>query len=84
MREVSRSSRPARSQGEGLVDALKPNERRLITYAADLIVQVHARANDSPMRLVRLRAAKGVVTQDRSNAGGAPTRSVTTTATRVR
>jgi hypothetical protein len=50
--------------GEGLVDALKPNERRLVTYAADLSVQVNARANDSPMRVVRLRAAKGVVMQE--------------------
>jgi hypothetical protein len=50
--------------GEGLVDTLKPDERRLVTYAADLGVQVNARANDSPMRIVRLRAAKGVVTQE--------------------
>jgi hypothetical protein len=50
--------------GEGLVEALKPNQRRLVTYAADLGAQVNARATDSPMRVVRLRAANGVVTQE--------------------
>ncbi len=50
--------------GEGLIEPLKPNERRLVTYAADLGVQVNARANDSPTRIVRLSAAKGVVTQE--------------------
>lgn len=49
--------------GEGLIETLKPNERRLVTYAADLGVQVNARASDTPTRLVRLSAAKGVVTQ---------------------
>jgi len=50
--------------GEGLIDALKPNERRLVTYAADLGVQVNVRADRAPTRVVRLRAAKGVVTQE--------------------
>jgi hypothetical protein len=49
--------------GEGLIEPLKPNERRLVTYAGDLGVQVNARASDTPTRLVRLSAAKGVVTQ---------------------
>jgi hypothetical protein len=50
--------------GEGLIEALKPNERRLVTYAADMSVQVKAQASDTPARLVRLRAVKGVVTQE--------------------
>jgi hypothetical protein len=50
--------------GEGLIDTLKPNERRLVSFAADLGVQVNTRADESPSRVVRLRAAKGVITQD--------------------
>jgi hypothetical protein len=50
--------------GEGLVDPVGPGERRLVSYAADLGVQINARAGDSPGRVVRLRIAKGVVTQD--------------------
>jgi hypothetical protein len=50
--------------GEGLIEALKPNERRLVTYAADLGVQVNARADNAPTRVVRLRAAKGMVAQE--------------------
>jgi len=50
--------------GEGLIDPLKPNERRLVTYAADLGVQVNAQASETPTRVVRLRAVKGVVTQE--------------------
>ncbi|MCC7179686.1 MAG: carboxypeptidase regulatory-like domain-containing protein [Acidobacteria bacterium] len=50
--------------GEGLVDTVGPGDRRLVSYAADAGVQVNARAGDSPGRVLRLRIAKGVVTQD--------------------
>jgi len=50
--------------GEGLIEPVGPGERRLVSYAADLGVQVNGRAGDSPGRVVRLRIAKGVVTQD--------------------
>jgi hypothetical protein len=50
--------------GEGLIDPVKPNERRLVSYASDLGVQVSARRGDSPTRVVRVRIAKGVVTQE--------------------
>ena len=49
--------------GEGLIDPVKPNERRLVSYASDLGVQVNGRRGDSPNRIVRVRIAKGVVTQ---------------------
>jgi hypothetical protein len=50
--------------GEGLIDPVKPNERRLVSYASDLGLQVSARQGDSPTRIVRVRIAKGVVTQE--------------------
>jgi hypothetical protein len=50
--------------GEGLIEPLKPKERRLVSFASDLGVQVAARPGDSPGRVTRIRIAKGVVTQD--------------------
>ena len=50
--------------GEGLLEPLKPKERRLVSFASDLGVQVAARPGDSPGRVTRIRIAKGVVTQD--------------------
>jgi hypothetical protein len=50
--------------GEGLLDPLKPKERRLVSFASDLGVEVAARPGDSPGRVTRIRIAKGVVTQD--------------------
>jgi hypothetical protein len=50
--------------GEGLLEPLKPKERRLVSFASDLGVQVAARPGDSPGRITRIRIAKGVVTQD--------------------
>ncbi len=50
--------------GEGLLEPLKPKERRLVSFASDLGVQVAARPGDSPGRVTRVRIAKGMVTQD--------------------
>jgi hypothetical protein len=50
--------------GEGLIEPVKPGERRLVSFASDLGVQVAARPGDSPGRITRIRIAKGVVTQD--------------------
>jgi hypothetical protein len=50
--------------GEGLIDAVKPGERRLVSFAADLGVQVNGRPSDAPARITRVRIANSVVTQD--------------------
>jgi hypothetical protein len=50
--------------GEGLIDAVKPGERRLVSFAADLGMQVSGRPSDAPARITRVRVANGVVTQD--------------------
>ena len=50
--------------GEGLIDAVKPGERRLVSFAADLGMQVNGRPSDAPTRITRVKIANGVVTQD--------------------
>jgi hypothetical protein len=50
--------------GEGLVEPIKPGERRLVSYASDLGVQVSARQSPTPVRITRVRIAQGVVTQN--------------------
>ena len=50
--------------GEGLIDPLKPGERRLVSYAADLGTLVDARMTSTPERIFRVRARDGVLTQE--------------------
>ncbi len=50
--------------GEGLIEPLKPGERRLLSYAADLGVLVDARRQSADGRIFRLRARDGVITQE--------------------
>ncbi|HEY2460522.1 MAG TPA: carboxypeptidase regulatory-like domain-containing protein [Candidatus Acidoferrum sp.] len=51
--------------GEGLTDAIKPGERRLVSYATDLGLLVDARQNDQPQRITKVKIAKGILTQVR-------------------
>ena len=50
--------------GEGLIDPLKPGERRLLSYAADVGVLVDAKMDEAPSRVVRIRARDGIVVQE--------------------
>ena len=50
--------------GEGLIEALKPSERRLVSYAADLGVLVNASTRPVPQRVARLRIRDGFLIQD--------------------
>lgn len=50
--------------GEGLVEPLKPAEKRLVSYAADLGTLVNATTSAVPRRLFRIRAREGILTQD--------------------
>jgi hypothetical protein len=45
--------------GEGLVDVVKPGERRLLSYAADLGVQVESRNGNESRRISRVRIDRG-------------------------
>lgn len=49
--------------GEGLVDPLKAGEKRLLSYAADLGVQVDAKGESVPTKVTRVTVARGLVTQ---------------------
>jgi hypothetical protein len=50
--------------GEGLLEPLKAGEKRLLSYAVDLAVQVDAKGESMPTRFTRVRIARGVVTQE--------------------
>ena len=49
--------------GEGLMDALKPGEKRLLSYAADLGVLVEAKQKAENQRVTRIVIAHGAMTQ---------------------
>ncbi|HTW23021.1 MAG TPA: hypothetical protein VMD78_05445, partial [Candidatus Baltobacteraceae bacterium] len=49
--------------GEGLTDSIKPGEKRLLSYAADLGARVTAQSNDTPERVTRVHIAHGTMIQ---------------------
>jgi hypothetical protein len=49
--------------GEGLVEAMKPGEKRLISYAVDLGVQIEPRNGDEQRTVSRISIARGVLVQ---------------------
>ncbi len=52
--------------GEGLLDPIHPNERRLLSYAADQAVRVTTESNRNTNRVTSVTAAKGVLVMHRS------------------
>jgi hypothetical protein len=50
--------------GEGLIESLKPSERRLVSYAADLGVLVNATSRPVPQRVSRVRVREGLLIHD--------------------
>jgi hypothetical protein len=49
--------------GEGLMDSLKPGEKRLLSYAADTAVRVEAKLDGGPQRVERVRINRGTIVQ---------------------
>ena len=49
--------------GEGLMDAIKPGEKRLLSYAADLGVLVDAKQKADHQRVTKVMIAHGTMTQ---------------------
>src|SRR5262249_18329482 len=49
--------------GDGLVETIKPGEKRFVSYAMDLGVRVTAVPQESARRVSRVRIASGVMTQ---------------------
>ena len=49
--------------GEGLIDAIKHGEKRLLSYAVDLGVRVDRKAENQPQHVTRIRISRGVMIQ---------------------
>ena len=49
--------------GEGLTDSIKPGEKRLVSYAADLGVRVDRKSQSNPQRVTRVHIYRGVMRQ---------------------
>jgi hypothetical protein len=49
--------------GEGLMDPIKPGERRLLSFAADLALLVEAQKSAEPQHITRAKITHGVLTQ---------------------
>jgi hypothetical protein len=49
--------------GEGLVETMKPGEKRLVSYAVDLGVQIEPRNGDEQRTVSRISIARGVLVQ---------------------
>lgn len=49
--------------GEGLMDVVKPGERRLLSYALDQAVRVEPKQESERQRVSKLKIAKGVILQ---------------------
>jgi hypothetical protein len=50
--------------GEGLIEPVKPGEKRLVSYAADLGVLVSGSQEATPRRIHRLTARQGILIQE--------------------
>ena len=49
--------------GEGLLDAIKPGEKRLLSYAADLGVRIEGRSENQSQPVTRVQITHGVLVQ---------------------
>jgi len=49
--------------GEGIFENIRPNERRLISYAADLALNISSRNSTERQRVTRVRVNRGVLIQ---------------------
>jgi hypothetical protein len=53
--------------GEGLIEPLKADERRLVSYATDLAMQVTSTGDASPSRITKISMSRGVLVQQRED-----------------
>jgi hypothetical protein len=49
--------------GEGLTDAIKPGEKRLLSYAADLGIRVDSKVESEPQRVTHVHILRGAMIQ---------------------
>lgn len=53
--------------GEGIVEPLRPGEKRLVSYGSDLAVQIDARNSSESGRYVRIHASGGIMVLQRED-----------------
>jgi hypothetical protein len=51
--------------GEGIFDPIRPAEKRLVSYATDLALNVSSKNNTEQEQVTRVRVSRGVMTQNR-------------------
>jgi hypothetical protein len=51
--------------GEGIFDSIRPAEKRLVSYATDLALNVSSKNSNQQERVTRVRVLRGVMTQER-------------------
>jgi hypothetical protein len=50
--------------GEGIVDSIRPNEKRLVSYATDLALTASSKHGTEAERITRVRISRGVMTHE--------------------
>jgi hypothetical protein len=50
--------------GEGIFDPIRPQEKRLVSYATDLALNVSSKNSTEQQRVTRVRVLRGVMTQE--------------------
>src|SRR5262249_52488885 len=50
--------------GEGIFEAIRPGEKRLISYAADLALNASSRIGSEQQRVTHVRVSRGVMTHE--------------------
>jgi hypothetical protein len=50
--------------GEGIVDSIRPNEKRLVSYATDLALTASSKQGSEQQRVTRVRIIRGVMTHE--------------------
>jgi hypothetical protein len=51
--------------GEGIFDPIRPDEKRLVSYATDLALNVSSKLGSEQQRVTRVRVHRGVMTHER-------------------
>lgn len=50
--------------GEGIMEPVRPGEKRIVSYATDLAVNASSKQSVEPQRVTHVMIAKGILTQD--------------------
>ena len=53
--------------GEGVVEPIRPGEKRLVSYAIDLAVNASSKLGSEQQRVTRVRVLRGLITRQRDS-----------------